>query len=122
MARPSFAAYARLGFAEQDFNIFGHALALGTTYTGLIPGRDDDRLGLGAFIAFTGSDFRRAGRQVGTDIDGAETVVELTYRVQVAPWLAIQPDLQYIDNTGANTNPRVDSHALALGARLEIAL
>lgn len=41
---------------------------------------------------YTGTGFPYAGN---------ETVVELTYLYQAAPWLALQPDLQVVINPGA---------------------
>ena len=43
---------------------------------------------------------------VYTPVRSAETFLEATYQVQVAPWWQIQPDLQYIFNPGAGiANP-----------------
>ncbi|MBT3354635.1 MAG: carbohydrate porin, partial [Candidatus Scalindua sp.] len=36
--------------------------------------------------------------------DSHETAVELTYRAQVLPWLAIQPGVQTIFNPGADSS------------------
>jgi porin len=49
----------------------------------------------------------------------AETVVELTYRLQVLPWLHLQPNLQYVINPG--TSPTLDN-ALVFALRVEITL
>ncbi len=46
-----------------------------------------------------------------------ETGYELYYRIQVAPWLQITPDLQYITNPGALTS-NDDAFVMGLRARL----
>jgi porin len=51
-------------------------------------------------------------------VDDAEVAIELSYRAQITPWLALQPDLQYIVNPGFDGS--VDD-ALAIGVRAEIA-
>ena len=39
-------------------------------------------------------------------IRNSETVLEVTYQCQVAPWLIVQPDFQYVFNpAGGVTNP-----------------
>jgi len=35
-------------------------------------------------------------------MDSHETVIELTYKTQVFPWLAIQPGVQTVFNPGAD--------------------
>jgi porin len=49
----------------------------------------------------------------------AETALELTYLVAPAPWLSVQPDLQYVIDPG--TDGALDD-ALVLGLRVQIAL
>ncbi|MBS1107092.1 MAG: porin [Deltaproteobacteria bacterium] len=112
------AAFARVGFADSDVNPVGFYAGAGAVYTGLIRGRPDDRLGLGVAAAFAGHEFEREGEETGVAVDGAEVTIELTYRARLTPWLALQPDLQYIVNP--SFDPGVED-ALALGARFEVA-
>ena len=53
----------------------------------------------------------------GTPSESFETGFELTYSDNLTPWLAIQPDVQYILNPG--TDPAADN-ALLLGTRLTL--
>jgi porin len=46
-----------------------------------------------------------------------ETTWEMFYRVQLTPWLAVQPDLQYVVNPGG-----VGENALAAGLRLDFGI
>ena len=59
----------------------------GLVYQGLIPGRDDD---LTALAVYYGKFSDRLENQ------NAETVVEANYRLQLAPWLYVTPDFQYV--------------------------
>jgi porin len=55
--------------------------------------------------------------KTGNPVKRRETVFELTYRTRLAPWLALQPDAQYIIDPG--TDPAL-GNALAVGLRFEI--
>lgn len=112
-------AFVRWGVADDRFNLIAQYLGAGVVYTGLLPHRDDDQFGVAVGAAFSGSDSRRAARNAGESLLGAEVNLEITYRVQVAGWLAIQPDVQVIINPGFL--PRVDS-TVAAGIRFEITL
>ncbi|MEO0796556.1 MAG: carbohydrate porin [Verrucomicrobiota bacterium] len=59
----------------------------GFVYQGIFPGRTEDSLAFGAARAW----FSRA-----LNGQNHETNLELTYLIQVTPWLQFQPDLQYI--------------------------
>ena len=37
-------------------------------------------------------------------MDSHETVIELTYKTQIFPWLSIQPGVQTVFNPGANAD------------------
>lgn len=110
-------AFAHIGAADADVNQFTYAWSTGLVYTGLIPGRDEGRLGLGMAGAHNGSKFKQAVRAAGGQVDSAETEVELTYSDNITPWLAVQPDIQYIVNPG--TDPALDN-AWVLGTRVTI--
>jgi porin len=74
--------------------ITGH-VDLGLNMHGLIPGRNDDEMG----IAYIRAD---------THVD-SEVVYELTYRAVIVPWLAIQPSYQMINNPGGDSaNPDIN--------------
>lgn len=113
------AAWARLGMADDRFNLIRRYLGGGLVYTGLVPGRDADRLGVGVSHAQLGNRYRRHMALIGEEVDGAETNIELTYRVAYLPWLTFQPDVQYVVNPGAN---RQSKDALVLGLRFEVGL
>ena len=84
------------------------SIEAGCVLRGLLPGREEDELGL-AFTHIRISDAAAAGDH--------ESVIEITYRCPLTPWLSVQPDVQYIiqpGGTGALEN------ALVAGLRTTI--
>lgn len=102
--------FFRYAHRNKNMNRFSDCWSGGVSYTGLVPGRDKDVLGLG-FAQLISSDRyeNRVNRRAGE-----ETVYEMYYAIQVTPWLVITPDLQYVDDPGANTTI---SHAIVGGVR-----
>ncbi len=111
--------FLRLGRADETVNRFGDYQAAGLVYTGLLPGRDEDVLGLGISSVDNGDDFVDSVRAEGGLIDRRETVVELTYHARVLPWLSVQPSVQY--TMDPDTDPALDDH-LAVAIRLGVTL
>ena len=72
---------------NQQNNTIPFSAAGGLVYQGLIPGRDDD---LTAFAMYYGEFSDKLEDQ------NAETVVEVNHRLQLAQWLYVTPDFQYI--------------------------
>jgi porin len=97
----------------QDRNLIAFSVNGGFTLHDPIPGRDNDMFGLGFGVArvSTGAaafdrDLQFFQPSVYAPVRSAETFLEATYQVQVAPWWQIQPDLQYIINPrGGIANP-----------------
>lgn len=106
--------FARIGTAADEVNRVSLSLGGGLTYTGLLPGRPDDVTGLGVAHARNGSPYLRAQRQAGFATERAETVVELTHRVQLGSAFVIQPDLQWVKNPGMDPS---SANALVFGVR-----
>lgn len=111
------AVFLRHGRAEKDVNIFDRSTGIGVRARGLIPGRVDDIFGVAATRSHAGEKYRLAQEAAGTAIRRNEAVVEVSYRAQVRPWLAIQPDLQRIINPGLQPDIR---NATVVGLRCEI--
>ena len=106
--------FVRIGRADESVNPFAAYHAAGLVYTGLLPGREEDLLGLGVSSVANGDDFTDAEPD---PLDRRETVFELTYRAQLLPWLGVQPTLQYARNPG--TDPELDDN-LSAGVRVTI--
>jgi porin len=90
----------------------------GMSYQGLIPGRDHDiSIASVVYGGFSGDIGRSpANPQLPQDF---EMVIEWAYIIQLAPWLHLQPDFQYIiDPGGTGTIP----DALVIGAQIGVNL
>jgi porin len=122
--------FARVGGSPDDRNVIPFYAEAGVAYKGLIPGRENDSTGLSIDYA------RISNRARGLDQDtrfftgnplfpirNYEMVLELTYQMQVTPWLTVQPDAQYVFNPGGhvlNDNGTVRPNALVFGLRSAI--
>ncbi|MDX8391783.1 MAG: carbohydrate porin [Mariprofundaceae bacterium] len=82
------AAFLQWGWVPHKRNEITKYFGSGLHMHGLIPGRGEDDLGVAAARAYT---------HVAT-----ETALELTYRLVIAPWLAVQPSFQWIINPGGD--------------------
>ena len=105
--------FARAMFVPESQNTVNFAVEVGLVYKGLLPGRDDDTIGLGFAHLNISDDFARA---TSPRLDH-EQILELTYSAQLTPWLSIQPDVQYIIHPGAS-NALSDEWALGLRASI----
>lgn len=112
--------FFRYTFADGNSTAIESQINLGINVRGLFANRSDDVFGLAWSEGRLGSKYRRAQlRDSGSDTAHAEHAVELTYRASLTPWLAIQPNLQWISHPGgAATAPR----ATVAGFRLELQL
>ncbi len=108
-------AFVQLGFVASDRNQTDRYFGAGINYIGLIPNRNSDEFGLGVAHARNSDDFL----DVSPTQNRAETALELFYRMDVTPWLTLQPDIQYIINPGTVST---GDDALVINLRLEINL
>jgi porin len=97
-----------------DRNSLQYEVTAGGRYTGLIPGRDEDKVGFGIIYSDNGSAFSEANEDAGGPGLGGETTLEVDYQYNPAPWLSIQPDIQYIIDPGGNDDRQ---NILVLGLR-----
>jgi len=81
-------------------------LAVGLLYRGLLPRRDDDRIGAAVY---------HIHHNLGGT--GRETATELFYKVQWTPWMTLQPVLQYISSPSG-----VYRDAFVVGLRFQIVM
>ena len=109
------ALFFRYGVANGDVNTLDYSYSLGLRYKGLLPGRDEDKFGIGITRGHAGAKFALAA---ATPPAANETALEITYRAKVTSWLAIQPTVQRIVNPGHD--PALGNAWIA-GARFEIA-
>jgi len=106
--------FLQAGGTPDDRNLVDFYLGGGIHYQGLIPGRGEDVFGLAVARASISD---KLGRN--SAMESHETTVELTYRAQITPWLAVQPDLQFIRNPGAD--PALDDAIVSI-VRFEVVL
>ena len=94
--------FARLMGAPGDRNQANFSINTGLTLKAPLPGRDDDTFGIGYGLArISGSASQLDADQAAFDggaypIRSSESFIEVTYQAQLAPWLAVQPDFQYV--------------------------
>ena len=110
------ALFARAGWADPGVHRFNAYTGAGLVYTGLLPGRDADQVGLGVAAAHNGSAYRRAEAAGGRGVTDTEVVVELTYR-NARGAFALQPDHQYVVHP--DTDPTA-ADVLLGGLRVEV--
>lgn len=94
--------------APNDRNLVSAYMDGGFLYAGPIPGRDEDRLGIGvAWLRMSGAERGRVkDANFFTSSAGAipdeEIVVELTYDAILRRWWTVQPDVQWIHHPGGS--------------------
>jgi porin len=98
--------FARIMGAPGDRNLVSFSVNAGMNLKAPLPGRDDDTVGIGFGVAKVSSGAAAFDRDTAllaggfAPIRSIETFVELTYQAQIAPWLLVQPDFQYIHRPG----------------------
>ena len=97
-----------------DRNPLQYEATLGGRYTGLFDCRPDDKIGFGLIYSDNGSAYSMASMDANERGLGGEFTAELDYQFNPAPWLSIQPDVQYIIDPGGDSQ-RQD--ILVLGLR-----
>ena len=108
-------AWMRVGVADGRTQTVAGYLGGGVVWTGLLPRRTEDQLGLAVAHAVIG---RNARRSLG--LPSAETSLEATYSVRVSRFLQLQPDLQYIVHPGlAGHVPNAVAAGLRIVATLQ---
>ncbi|HEY5893650.1 MAG TPA: carbohydrate porin [Chthoniobacterales bacterium] len=102
-------------FADEENNRTPFYFHAGFTYKGLIPQRDDDRLGVGFAYASYSDDKADAEKAAGKTIHQEhEALLEADYRCQINKWLYLQPFVQYIIRPGGTGEI---NDALVLGVK-----
>ena len=111
-------SFVRVGGAPSDANFVDFYVDGGFNFAGFVPGRIRDVAGVAVAYSSVSDDYSRSQRALGLPGASAETVFEATYKVQLAPWWTVQPDLQYVFNPSGTDG----SHdALVLGLRTTVA-
>jgi len=113
--------FLRAGNSPADRSLFEAVIDGGFNYQGLVPGREQDILGIGAVYARISRDVRRH-EQLDAALNGAvypgfadhETALECFYSIRLKPWWELKPDFQWIFNPGGAADA---SDAVVIGVR-----
>ncbi|MCH8617846.1 carbohydrate porin [Undibacterium sp. TS12] len=105
--------FFRFGTAQKDINQSDWSVNLGLNYVGPFAGRSDDQLALGMTYARASEKYRLQNRS-----DNFESIVEATYKMQVRPWLSVQPVVQCVFNPNMDANLK---KAWVVSLRTEVA-
>jgi len=106
--------FFRMGMADPNVARFKFTLTGGAVYKGIFPGRPRDTLGFGFSGAWNSDKFKTSQ---GRNLENTEWVLETSYKIFLAPGLAVQPNLQYFINPGSN--PRLEN-AFYLGTAFQL--
>lgn len=90
------AGWLRVGLANPRFNPVAGYIGGGLVYTGAFPARPADQIGLSIADAELGDRYRRSQALTGDATGAREVIIEAAYRAVLAPWLSLQPDIQYV--------------------------
>jgi porin len=90
--------FGRFGIADENTNLLHAFCSAGIAGTGIIPGRDRDRFGVGYYYQKLSED-RPLKQRIGDHEQG----VEVFYQVAVTPWFDVTLDLQVVDGAIRNS-------------------
>lgn len=110
--------FFQFGGAPSDRNTVNYYFGAGLQYTGLLPRRDHDVLGVAVANAFLSKKVRKArdleieafnptdpaAGNIPGELKPHESAIETTYRIQVNDRLAVQPDYQIVFNPSGEQN------------------
>lgn len=112
--------FGRFGYALPDRNTLDFYAEGGITDTGLISGRDEDRVGLGVAFGKISGDARDFGADLNNfnsthdPLPDHEIAIELEYQWKLCKGCLVQPGLQYIFHPGGSA---ATDNALVLSVR-----
>jgi porin len=102
--------FGRIGFADRDTSVIESFWSVGFGGTGLIPGRENDRFGVGWYrMVFT--DERLEFVLPRNDESG----FEVYYTAALTPWADLSADMQFVDAALNGSD-----HAVVAGLRLRV--
>ncbi len=87
--------FFRYGFNHGDVHTFCSTWSVGGTYSGLIPGREKDVLGIGFAQGITSGEYQSANNATPS-----ESLFEAYYKLWVNDWISVYPDVQVLLNPG----------------------
>jgi len=112
-------AFGRFGLSNEKVSRLKGYGGAGLVYTGLIPDRPRDQLGLAMAIPVGSESFKEIREPAGIELENYELNVEATYRLQVRNFSFVQLDLQYVVNPSM---VKARDNALVTGIRFQLSL
>jgi porin len=118
--------FVRAGGVPNDRNLISFYADGGLVYKGLVPQRPDDKVGIAAAYARVGDNARGLDMDTGFfgnfyyPVRSGETMIEVMYQAQLAPWWLLQPEMQYIIRPGGgvlNSDGSFRPNAWVIGVR-----
>jgi porin len=118
--------FVRAGGVPNDRNLISFYADGGLVYKGLVPRRPDDKVGIAAAYARVSNNARGLDMDVGFfgnflyPVRSGETMIEIIYQAQLAPWWMLQPEMQYIIRPGggvSNSDGSLRPNAWVIGLR-----
>lgn len=106
--------FLRAGLSDGRTTPFQGGWQAGVLISDAFPARPAARLSLGVRQAYLSTGYRGAMAAAGAPQRPAETGWEITLEDRLAPWLAVQPDAQYIRTTTRGAGGSRDAIVLAL--------
>jgi porin len=89
-------SFFQYGHADAKLSEAAHHIGGGMEWTGAIPQRKSDAVGVGATLV-------RLSQEPGAGFDCAsELALETFYKLSIRPWMQIAPDFQYIRHPGGS--------------------
>ena len=107
-AESGISVFSRISAAPSDRNLVDFFLDAGMVFSGMLPGRPDDKFGASFIYARMSDHVRALDRDTiiftgaGQPLRDFETVIELSYQAVVRPGWSLQPVFQYVIHPGGN--------------------
>jgi porin len=114
---PALGIWSRIGGAPAERNLVTFYADGGVSLLAPFPGRNDDILAIGAACSKVSEHASRLNQAAGGQPLSTESIIEVTYNLQVAPWWQLQPDFQYYLKPSAGIHA---ANAAVLGLRTTI--
>jgi porin len=111
--------FMRLGVASPLVNAYSAFSSAGLVYTGLVPGMDQDQLGIAMLVNLASDHYSTVMAGLATPVTDHEVIVEFSYRNQISADFYVQPFMQKVYNPGLD--PAVND-AKVFGVRMGMEL
>lgn len=96
--------FLSLSYAPPERNKIDRMAVAGLSYRGLVPGRESDVAAFNVAYGHFSREMAKRDRALGNPTKDLELVLELNYRIAIAPWLFVQPDIQGIIHPGGSSD------------------